>query len=312
MSINKVLVIDEMHLSIIPLLEKEGYQVDYKPEINRTEILNCIHEYSGLIIRSKTPMDKELLKQAKQLKFIARAGAGLDKIDLDFLEKNKIELFHAAEGNRDAVGEQAVGMLLSLFNHVSKADQEVRKGVWKREENRGEELQGKTVGIIGYGNMGQAFAKKLSGFDVNILAYDKYKSDFGNFHVVECGLERILEESDILSLHVPLTLETRNFLTIDLLEQFKKPIYLINTARGEIVTFDTLNLALDKGILKGAVLDVLENEKYETFTAKQKAAFEKLAKRINVIFSPHIAGWTHQSYEKINEVLVRKIKEIEF
>lgn len=310
MSSNKVLIIDEMHLSIISLLEKEGYQVDYKPEITRSEIIACIDAYIGLIIRSKTPMDKELLDHATQLKFIGRAGAGLDKIDLKYLDKKNISLFHAAEGNRDAVGEQAIGMLLSLFNHISKADHEVRKGIWLREENRGEELQGKTVGIIGYGNMGQAFAKKLSGFDVNILAYDKYKSGFGNFHVVECGLDRILEEADILSMHVPLTSETRNYLTIDLLERLRKPIYLINTARGEIITFETLNQAMDKGMIRGAVLDVLENEKFNSYTAKQKAAFKKLASRDNVIFSPHIAGWTHQSYEKINQVLLNKIKSL--
>lgn len=309
MPIDKVLIIDEMHLSIIPLLEKEGYVVDYHPEIKRSEILDKIDQYTGIIIRSKTPIDRELLLKAKQLKFIGRAGAGLDKIDLDYLVQHDIKLFHAAEGNMDAVGEHAVGGLLALFNHINKADAEVKKGVWKREENRGEELIGKTVGIFGYGNMGSSFAKKLAGFDVNILAYDKYKSGFGNFHVREASLGQILEEADILSMHVPLTLETRNFLNLDLLERFKKPIYFINTARGEIISFDTVNEALDRGIFKGAVLDVLENEKFATFTADQKIAFEKLAVRDNVIFSPHIAGWTFQSYEKINEVLVEKIRK---
>lgn len=309
MPINKVLIIDEMHLSIIPLLEKEGYEVDYKPDIKRKEILEIIAAYVGLIIRSKTPIDRELLLKANQLKFIGRAGAGLDKIDLDFLEQQDVKLFHAAEGNMDAVGEHAVGGLLALFNRINIADAEVKKGIWKREENRGEELIGKTVGIIGYGNMGSSFAKKLSGFEVNILAYDKYKSGFGNFHVREASLGQVLEETDILSMHVPLTLETRNFLNLDLLERFKKPVYFINTARGEIISFETLNEALDRGIFKGAVLDVLENEKFETFTAEQKAAFEKLVERENVIFSPHIAGWTFQSYEKINEVLLEKIRK---
>jgi D-3-phosphoglycerate dehydrogenase / 2-oxoglutarate reductase len=304
----KILIIDEMHLSIIPLLENLGYQVDYRPEIERKEIEDVIEEYSGLIIRSKTPMDKALLEKAVNMKFIGRAGAGLDKIDLKYLEKRDIKLFHAAEGNKDAVGEQAIGMLLSLFNHIAKADQEVKKGIWKREENRGEELQGKTFGIIGYGNMGEAIARKLSGFDVNILAYDKYKSGFGTFHVTEVGFRQLQEEVDILSMHVPLTPETRNFLTMEVLEQFAKPFYFINTARGEIISFDTLNAALDRGIILGAVLDVLENEKFSTFTNAQKAAFEKLAARENVVFSPHIAGWTNQSYEKINQVLVGKIK----
>jgi len=305
----KVLIIDEMHLSIIPLLENERFEVDYKPEIKREEIMEIVHEYEGLIIRSKTPMDRPLLQKATKLRFIGRAGAGLDKIDLEYLEERGIHLFHAAEGNKDAVGEQAIGMLLALFNHIGKADQEVRKGIWRREENRGEELQGKTVGIIGYGNMGSAMAKKLTGFGVRILAYDKYKSGFGNGFVEETDFQSILQESDIVSMHVPLTPETRNFFTLEVLRKFRKPIYLINTARGEIISFETLNQALDIGILKGAILDVLENEKFNTFTPGQKAEFSKLAARENVIFSPHIAGWTHQSYIKINEVLVDKIRQ---
>ncbi|MFD2203357.1 NAD(P)-dependent oxidoreductase [Shivajiella indica] len=303
-----VLIIDEMHLSIIPLLKEEGFAVDYRPEIKRSEILEIIGGFMGLIIRSKTPLDRELLEKAIKLKFIGRAGAGLDKIDLDYLEEHDIKLFHAAEGNMDAVGEHAIGGLLALFNHIGRADFEVRKGLWKREENRGVELQGKTVGIIGYGNMGSSFAKKLSGFDVTILAYDKYKKGFGNDNVEEVSLKRIKEEVDVLSIHVPLTKETRNFLNLDQLLGFKKPFYFINTARGEIITFDTLNKALDRGIIKGAVLDVLENEKFNTFTPEQKESFEKLAERENVIFSPHIAGWTHESYEKINQVLLKKIK----
>jgi D-3-phosphoglycerate dehydrogenase / 2-oxoglutarate reductase len=304
----KVLIIDEMHLSIIPLLEAEGYEVDYRPHIKREEILNIVEGYNGLIIRSKTPMDKELLEKATQLRFIGRAGAGLDKIDLGYLAERGIKLHHAAEGNKDAVGEQAIGMLLSLFNHISKADQEVRKGIWIREANRGEELQGKTVGIIGFGNMGQAFAEKLMGFGVRVLAYDKYKSGFGTTHVEEVALDGLMEEADILSLHIPLTSETRNLLTLDFISKFKKPFYLINTARGELISFDTLNAALDKGILQGAILDVLENEKFLTYSKAQQEAFNRLAERNNVIFSPHIAGWTHQSYIKINEVLVKKIK----
>jgi D-3-phosphoglycerate dehydrogenase / 2-oxoglutarate reductase len=308
----KVLIIDEMHLSIIPLLEAEGFIVEYRPEIKRPEILEIIGVYVGLIIRSKTPMDRELLERAVKLKFIGRAGAGLDKIDLDYLEQHNIKLFHAAEGNKDAVGEHAIGSLLALFNHIGRADQEVRKGIWRREENRGVELHGKTVGVWGYGNMGSSFASKLSGFDVTVLAYDKYKQGFGNQLVKELGLEELKEETDILSIHVPLTRETNGFLTLEVLKDFKKPFYFINTARGEIISFDTLNQALDNGIMKGAVLDVLENEKPNTFTPGQKASFEKLARRENVIFSPHIAGWTHESYEKINEVLVKKIKSAGF
>lgn len=305
----KILIIDEMHLSIIDLLENEGHQVDYEPKISRSEILEKVADYHGLVIRSKTPMDRELLEKASQLQFIARAGAGLDQIDLEYLVERGIKLFHAAKGNRDAVAEHAIGGLLALFNHVIKADSEVRKGIWDREGNRGHELKGKTVGIMGYGNMGSQFAKRLKGFGVRVMAYDKYKLGFGSEEVEEVIWEKVKAEADVLSLHIPLTSETRNFFTYEELKSFSKPFWLINTARGEVISFEVLNRALDEGILKGAVLDVLENEKFKKFTDKQKEEFERLAARDNVIFSPHVAGWTFESYEKINKVLVKRIKK---
>lgn len=298
-----------MHLSIIDLLQKEGHEVEYAPQITREEILDQVADYDGLIIRSKTPMDRSLLEKAVNLKFIGRAGAGLDQIDLQYLEERGVQLFHAAKGNRDAVAEHAVGGLLALFNQLLKADREVRKGIWDREGNRGHELMGKTVGIFGFGNMGRAFSKRLKGFGVSILAYDKYKFDFGTDEVQEVMWEKLKAEADVLSIHVPLTPETRDFFTLDELKSFAKPFWLINTARGEVISFDTLNAALDQGILRGAVLDVLENEKFQKFTPEQKAAFERLAERENVLFSPHVAGWTFESYEKINKVLVKKIKK---
>ncbi len=298
-----------MHESITPLLEELSFQVDYRPDIKRPEIEEIVAGYEGLIIRSKTPMDRPLLEKASKLKFIGRAGAGLDKIDLDYIEEHDIKLFHAPEGNRDAVGEHAIGMLLALFNHIGKADKEVRKGIWDREGNRGEELKGKTVGVFGYGNMGSTFAKKLKGFEVSVLAYDKYKENYGDEYATVASFEEIQEKADVLSIHVPLTPETRNFFTLEVLMGFKKPFYLINTARGEVISFDTLNKALSNGQLKGALLDVLENEKLKTLTAEQKLSFEELCERENVLFSPHIAGWTFQSYEKINQVLVGKIHE---
>jgi D-3-phosphoglycerate dehydrogenase len=305
----RVLIIDEMHASIIPMLEKLGHQVAYFPKITRLEILEVVHQYDGLIIRSKTPMDRELLEKAHNLKFIGRAGAGLDQIDLEYLEERGVKLFHAAKGNRDAVAEHTIGGLLALFNQLKKADTEVRKGIWDREGNRGHELMGKTVGIMGFGNMGKAFSKRLSGFGVKILAFDKFKLDFGTDLVQEVIWEKLKAEVDILSIHVPLTLETRNFFSLEELASFAKPFWLINTARGEVISFATLNAALDRGILLGAVLDVLENEKFKKFSPEQKAEFEKLAQRENVIFSPHVAGWTFESYEKINKVLVKKINK---
>ncbi|WP_339751852.1 2-hydroxyacid dehydrogenase [Algoriphagus aquimarinus] len=305
----KILIIDEMHESIMPMLQKEGHEVIYAPEITREEIIATVAEFDGLIIRSKTPMDRDLLERATNLKFIGRAGAGLDKIDLEYMAEHDIKLFHAAKGNRDAVAEHAVGMLLSLFNNVGKSDQEVRKGIWDREGNRGHELAGKTVGIMGYGNMGKSFAHRLQGFKVEILAYDKFKMDFGDDVVQEVMWEKLKAEADILSIHVPLTPETKDFFTLKELKSFAKPFWLINTARGEVISFKTLNEALDQGILRGALLDVLENEKFQKFTPDQKAEFEKLAARENVLFSPHVAGWTYESYEKINKVLAKRIKK---
>ncbi|WP_186754670.1 2-hydroxyacid dehydrogenase [Echinicola salinicaeni] len=304
----RILIIDDMHESIMPLLEEVGFHVDYRPDITRPEIEKIVGAYEGLIIRSKTPMDKPLLEKASKLKFIGRAGAGLDKIDLDYIQEIGVKLFHAPEGNRDAVGEHAIGMLLALFNHFAKADKEVRNGIWDREGNRGEELKGKTVGVFGYGNMGRSFAKKLKGFEVNVLAYDKYKEDYGDEFAQEASFEEIQEKADVLSIHVPLTPETRDFFSVEVLMAFKKPFYLINTARGEVISFDTLNKVLSNGKLKGALLDVLENEKLATLTEDQKKSFEALCERGDVIFSPHIAGWTFQSYEKINQVLVGKIQ----
>lgn len=303
----KILIIDEMHLSIIPLFEKEGYQVDYRPEITRTELEKIIDGYQGLIIRSKTNMDRPLLSMASQLKFIGRAGAGLDKIDLDYLEERNIALYNAPEGNRDAVAEHAIGMLLALFNRIPQADRQVRERIWEREQNRGEELSGKTVGIFGFGNMGQAFARKLSGFDVKVLAYDKYKTGFGGEWAEEVSFGRLQEEVDILSIHVPLTAETRNFFDIKVIETFKKSFYLINTARGEVIQLETLNKALESGKIRGALLDVLENEKLRQVDPTLEHAFLELAIRENVLFTPHVAGWTFQSYEKINKVLVQKV-----
>jgi len=305
----KILIIDEMHPSIIQMLEKDRHVVNYSPKITRGEILGQIEEYDGLIIRSKTPMDRELLERATNLKFIGRAGAGLDQIDLDYLVTRGIKLFHAAKGNRDAVAEHALGMILALFNQLPKADQEVRKGIWDREGNRGHELAGKTVGIMGYGNMGKALAKRLQGFKVKVIAYDKFKLGFGDEFVQEVTWEKLKAEADILSIHVPLTPETRDFFTVEELESFNKPFWFVNTARGEVITFKTLNEGLDREILRGAGLDVLENEKFQKFTPEQKSEFEKLTSKDNVLFSPHVAGWTFESYEKINKVLVKKIRK---
>lgn len=304
----KVLIVDEMHPSIVEMPKSLGLEVDYFPNLSKIETEEMVQKYDGLIIRSKFYIDEIFLEKAKNLKFIGRAGAGLDLIDIEACKKRGIEIFAANEGNRVAVAEHLIGMILCLFNKLNLADAEVRNKIWKREENRGEELFGKTVGIIGFGNNGQATAERLVAFGCNVLAYDKYRYGFGNQFVKECSMEEIFQLADIVSLHIPLTIETNLMVNTEFLNRFKKDIYFCNVARGEIVVLKDLVEALETGKVKGACLDVLENEKLANLSDEQNRTFEKLISFQNVILSPHIAGWTHQSYIKINEVLRDKIK----
>lgn len=304
----KILIADEMHPSLFERLEACGWAFDYRPKWSRSEILDALSQYEGLIIRSKTRVDTELIAVAPKLQFVARAGAGLDLIDEEAMHVRGIRLFHAGEGNRDAVGEHAVGMLLALLANICRANTQVRQGVWDREGNRGVELMGKTVGLIGYGNNGKATAKRLSGFGCTVLAHDKYLTDYGDTFAVEASIARIQAEADILSLHVPLTDETRLWIDQSFISSMQKPFYLLNVARGEIVHLSAVAEAIRQGKLLGACLDVLENEKLSTLTEKERMTFEALCASDRVIFTPHIAGWTHESYERINEVLVRQIQ----
>lgn len=305
-----VLIADEMHLSLMPMLEKLGYETDYQPKITRVEIIKKFENYVGLIIRSKTFVDAELLENAHQLKFIGRAGAGLDLIDIAYVESKNIALFAANEGNRVAVAEHVLGMTLCLMNNILIADREVRNGVWQREKNRGYELSGKTVGIIGYGNNGSETAKRFKAFGCKVLAFDKFKKGFSDEFVEESTMDRIFEDADILSLHIPLTIESNKLVNAEFLSRFRKNIVLINAARGEIVSLSDLAESIDNGNVRGACLDVLENEKLQKLSEEQKAVFEKLIASELVIFTPHIAGWTFESYIKINEVLIDKISSL--
>jgi D-3-phosphoglycerate dehydrogenase len=306
----KILIVDTMHHSLLPLLATKGWEYDYVPNIKANEVLHQISDYQGIIIRSKLVIDIQFLDHATNLQFIARAGAGLDQIDLAEVKKRNIILLNAPEGNRHAVAEHTLAMLLSLFNNLIKANAEIKTKIWDREGNRGVELHGKTVSIIGYGNMGSSVAKCLSGFGCRVLAYDKYHDRFKDGFAESVTMETIFAETDILSLHIPLTKETNNLLNINYIAQFQKPFYLVNTARGEIVNLADLEQSLANGKILGACLDVLENEKLATLTPIQAQIFEKLASSNKVIFSPHVAGWTHESYIKINEVLVEKIAKI--
>ncbi|MGM0496728.1 MAG: NAD(P)-dependent oxidoreductase [Bacteroidota bacterium] len=306
-----ILIVDKVHNILIEKLQKESFHLDYRYDISGEEAFEIIHKYDGIIIRSKFSLSKEFLSRAKKLKFIGRVGAGLENIDLSFAKENGIVCLNSPEGNRNAVGEQTLGMLLSLMNNLNKADIEVKNGLWRREENRGHELTNKTIGIIGYGNMGSAFAEKLKGFGNNIIAYDKYKNNFSDKYVKEVKLETIYDETDVLSLHVPLTDETYYMVDNDFIQHFRNPFWLINTARGSVINTRHIVENLKKGKIKGAALDVLELEKanFEELHQSEKLPeyFQQLIQMHNVILSPHIAGWTHESNRKLSEVMADKI-----
>jgi len=310
----KILHVDRNHPLMLEQLQAYSFQNEEDYTSAKSKIEDKISNYDGLIIRSRFTIDQTFLEAATNLKFIGRLGAGLENIDTVYAEKKGIQLFSAPEGNRNAVGEHALGMLLSLFNHLRRADQEVRNGIWKREENRGLELEGKTVGIIGFGNMGKAFAKKLRGFDCEVIFYD-LKENIGNQDARQVSLKDLQENAEVLSLHTPLTSLTKNMISSDFINQFKNPFWLINTARGKSVVTKDLVSALKSGAILGAGLDVLEYEKssFENLFSDEHAlpeAFQYLIEADNVILSPHIAGWTIESKEKLAQVIVDKIKQV--
>jgi D-3-phosphoglycerate dehydrogenase len=306
-----ILIVDKVHDILIEKLKEKSFHIDYKPDITKAETEKIIHSYHGIIIRSKFILAKDILEKASQLKFIGRVGAGLENIDVSFARENGIVCLNSPEGNRNAVGEQALGMLLSLMNNLNKSDFEVRKGIWKREENRGTELKNLTVGIIGYGNTGSAFAEKLQGFNCNVIAYDKYKFNFSSSLVKEVILEKIFDEADIVSLHLPLTDETHYLVDDNFLNHFRKNIWLINTSRGSIINTIKLVKSLQQGKIAGAALDVFELEKsnFEELnqTEEMPDYFKQLIQMNNVILTPHIAGWTHESNRKLSDVMANKI-----
>lgn len=305
---NKILIIDDLHPAFAEKATALGFEVDDRPLITRAETLAVIKDYTGIAVRTKFRIDKEIFDAAPNLKFVARAGAGLDNIDEAIAKDRDIHLINAPEGNRDAVGEHAIGLLLALMNNFRNADAEIRNGIWDREGNRGYELKGKTVGIIGYGFMGQQMARKLAGFDVNVIAYDKYKTGFGNQYAREVSMEEIVKHSDVLSLHIPLTKETKQMVNDEYFFHFKKPIFFINTARGEIVNTSAVLKNIKNGKILGAGLDVLEAEKFPILG--EQPWFEELKANGKVILTPHVGGWTFESYRKISEVLGEKLAEM--
>ena len=308
----KILHLDTNHPALLEQLNAAGFENHKDYTSSKVEVEKKIHNYDGIIIRSRFSIDKHFLQQASRLKFIGRVGEGIENIDCRFAYSKGIDLIAAPEGNRNAVGEHSLGLLLSLFNKLNKADKEVRKGKWMREDNRGIELDGKTIGLIGYGNMGKAFAKKLRGFDVKVLCYD-IKPNVGDENCKQVSLESLKQNADVLSLHTPQTEETKQMINTNFINSFSKEFWLINTARGTSVVTKDLVKALKVGKILGAGLDVLEYEKssFENLFSNNKIpeAFKYLISADNIILSPHVAGWTIESKEKLAQTIVEKIKK---
>jgi D-3-phosphoglycerate dehydrogenase len=306
-----ILIVDSIHEYLLNKIQRLGYNIEIDEKSSKKEIEHKIDKYQGVIIRSRFKIDKKFLDKAINLKFIARVGAGLESIDIDYANQKKIRLISAPEGNRNAVGEHALGMILSLFNNLKKADLEIRQGKWLREANRGIELEGKTVGLIGYGNMGNAFAKVLKGFDVKVICYD-IKPNVGNQNAKQVSLKELFEKTDILSIHTPHNELTNHLINKHFINQFKKPFYIINTARGTAIKTDDLVEALKNNKILGACLDVLEYEKlsFENFFTDNNLpeTFKYLTQSNKVLLTPHIAGWTVESKYKLAKTIADKIE----
>ena len=305
----KILAIDSNHECLNTGLRDAGFIVDEDYTSSKEIIEQKIADYDGMIVRSRFPIDKDFLAKATNLKFIGRVGAGLENIDEDFATNRGIILFNSPEGNRDSVGEHAIGMLLMLMHHLRRADNEVRNGIWKREENRGDELKGKTVGIIGYGNMGNAFAKRLQGFDVDVICYDILPNK-SNQYATQVSLTEFFQRAEVVSLHTPQTPETSKMINAEFIANFQHSFYFVNTARGKSVVTKDLVEAMKSGKILGAALDVLEFEKSsfeKLIVSELPDEFQYLVQADNVVLAPHIAGWTHQSKIKLAEFIKDKI-----
>jgi len=303
----KILVTEDIHQIYFDELASAHILVDDRSNINsRDELKSLLPLYDGILVRSKFFVDEDLIAGAKNLKLIARAGAGMDNIDEVYCQENKITLINAPEGNRDAVAEHVIGMLLNLMRNISKSNAEIKNGIWLREENRGIEIGGKTIGIIGYGNTGKALAKKLSGFGVQVIAYDKYLTNYSDQFVQEVSLNELQNRADIISIHVPLTVETKYLIDADFLANLKTGVVILNASRGPVLQTAALIQYINNGKVAYAALDVLENEKIDQLNAAEQATFDLLCKESKVLLTSHIAGWTEASYYKIASVLAQK------
>jgi D-3-phosphoglycerate dehydrogenase len=302
------LITDKVPEGFLESFETLGFEVDYLQQISNEKLAGTIHIYTGMVVNTSMRLDAEMLGRAKQLKYILRPGSGLDNIDLAFAAANGIQVFSSPEANKDAVGEHAIGLLIGLMRHIPRADAQVKDMEWIRHANTGVEIKGKTVGIIGFGNTGSGFARKLQGFEAELLVYDKYRKNFDIPYIREVSLEEIQEKADILSLHVPLTAETHHLVSDEFIGRVKKDIYLVNTSRGGVVDIQSVCKALAAKKLRGAALDVLENEKINAYSEAEISIFKELVSYDNVVLTPHIAGWSQEARANIFWLVLDKFK----